>query len=82
MPMLSANDTAPGRIWRAITPADDVVLGLDLRALFVGGAGNLVLVDYDGNTATFTGVAAGTMLPIRPRRVLAASTATLIIGIY
>jgi hypothetical protein len=82
MPVLSANDTAPGRRWKAITPDDDTDLGLDLRAIYVGGDGDVALIDYDGNTATFAGVLAGTILPVRPRRVLEATTATAIVGIY
>ena len=82
MPVLSADDTAPGRRWKAITPSDATVLGLDLRALYVGGDGDVVLTDYDDNTVTFSGVLAGTILPLRPRKVTAATTATAIVGIY
>jgi hypothetical protein len=83
MPVLSSNDTAPGRIWKAITPSDSTVLGLDLRAVYVGGDGNIALEDYDGNVVTFAGVLAGSLLPVRPRRVMATNTtATAIVGIY
>ena len=51
----------------------DHTCGEHTRALWVGGAGNVEvdLVDEAGNanTVTFTGVAAGTLLPIRISRV-------------
>lgn len=76
----------------AVTPSDTVNIGPTSEragtgerpdALYVGGAGNLVAVMPDGSTATFTGVTAGTILPIRPSRVNATSTtATAILALY
>lgn len=37
---------------------------LGFRALFVGGAGNVAVTMKGGGDVTFTGVAAGTVLPI------------------
>lgn len=45
--------------------------------VFVGGAGNVVCVpvgQLDETTVTFTGVVAGTILPVRVRRVWATGT--------
>ena len=35
------------------------------KGLFVGGAGNVKMLTAAGNTRTFTGVVAGTILPIQ-----------------
>lgn len=44
--------------------ADDQAFPLGFRALFVGGAGNIAVTMYGGGDITFTGVAAGSVLPI------------------
>lgn len=68
----------------AISPDDDVDLAKVPKALYVGGAGNIAV--YMAGVATevvFVGVAAGTVLPIRPTRVRATNTtATSIVGLY
>lgn len=52
------------------------------RAIYVGGAGAIAVLDWDGNEAIFAGVPAGTVLPIRPRRLMATgTTATNLIGL-
>ena len=42
-------------------------------AIFVGGAGNVVALDVDGNSATYT-VPAGTILPVLCIAVMSTST--------
>lgn len=59
---------------QAVTTSDTVDLTNVSRALFVGGAGNVVVIMFDGTTVTFTGVTAGTILPIRVSRVKATGT--------
>lgn len=50
------------------------------RALYVGGAGDIAVVMKNGDEVTFSGVAAGTLLPIRVTKVKATgTTATLIL---
>lgn len=44
------------------------------RAVYAGAAGNLSVVLADGGAATFTGLAAGTALPVAATRVLSAGT--------
>lgn len=52
-------------------------------ALWIGGAGNVAIVDAAGGTTLFSGVAAGTLLPIRCQRVNATNTsATLIVALF
>lgn len=74
---------ASGRKGFAITPNDSTELALTPKAVWVGGAGNLVvrLID-DSADITISGIAAGTLLPIRPKLVKTTSTATLLIGLY
>ena len=51
--------------------------------LYVGAAGNLNVLTAGGDTIVFTGVLAGTFLPVQVVRVLSASTtATGIIGLW
>ena len=67
----------------AITPDDSNDLATMSRALFIGGAGNLVVVMKGGQTVTFYNLAAGSILSIRAARVKASSTtATNIINLY
>lgn len=68
----------------AVTPDDNANLAQTARALYVGGAGNLaVILDRDTSAITFLSVAAGTLLPIRARRVMSTNTtATSILALY
>lgn len=63
-----------------VTPADDTDLAQVPRALYVGSDGNLSL-RFPSGDVTFVGVLAGTLLPVRPTRVLAATTATNILAL-
>lgn len=71
----------------AVTPSDSVDLIDGVRGLWVGGAGAVAVQlpgfsGQSGATVTFSGVAAGTLLPVRARKVLATgTTATLILGL-
>lgn len=61
----------------AVTPSDTVdVAGVGLiRAVYVGGAGTLAVRFSRAPTTTVTlTVAAGAILPIRPKRVMATGT--------
>lgn len=74
---------SPGAHAVAVTPDDDAALTTDARALFVGGAGNLTLITSGGDAVTFTGVPAGSILPVRTRQVKATgTTATGIVAIW
>lgn len=71
----------------AVTPNDSTDLTFVTRGLFVGGGGNLVVImadqPVDATTVTFTGVPAGTILPIAVRRVRSTSTtATNIVALW
>jgi hypothetical protein len=78
---------APYNAAQAVTKSDTVnfapVAGrLLCDALWVGGAGIVVAVFEDGTTANFTCVA-GTLLPLRIKRVNSTTTtATLMAALY
>lgn len=73
-------ETAPTYKYYEVTPEDaDLPNGLCL-ALFVGGEGNLVVVNSDGDDVTINS-GSSQYHPIRTRRVKSA-TATGIIALY
>lgn len=73
----------PGETAAAVTPSDSVNLTADARSLYIGGAGNASVVTANGDTVTFVGLLAGSILPVRIRRVNATdTTATNIVAIY
>ena len=79
----SFNNTQVSTFYAAVTPSDTVDFDDLARALYIGGAGNVVAVRHDGTTVTFAGVQAGTVLPIAVRRVNSTSTtATSIVALY
>ena len=57
-----------------VTPSDGADLSNTTRAIFVGGAGNLKVTTKGGQTVTLSGVAAGSVLPIRVERIFATDT--------
>jgi hypothetical protein len=78
------NILAPALNFAAITKDDTTDFsGFLTRGIYVGGAGDLVAVDKDNNPVTFSSVPAGTILPIRARRVNSTSTtATNMVALY
>ena len=75
--------TAPATVLKAVVPSDaaDLPNGTS-RALFVGGAGALNVIDAEGNAAVLVSLEAQ-YHPIRVRRIMAAgTTATGIVALY
>lgn len=71
----------------SVTTSDSTNLAEPARSLWVGGAGNVVAVFSTGtgqeSAVTFTGVPAGTLLPVNVIRVNATNTtATSILALY
>lgn len=67
----------------AVTPSDSEDLATSTRGIWVGGAGNISLDTVGGDTVTITGIAAGTLLPIRAARIRSTSTtATAIVALW
>lgn len=66
----------------AITPSDETDFARVTRGIYVGGAGNVVVVWPDDTTTTFPSVPAGVILPVRAKRVNSTSTtATNMVGL-
>lgn len=65
-----------------LTKSDTDELATKTRALYVGGAGDLNVVMNSGRTVLFSAVPAGTVLPIKIKQLLSASTtATLVVAL-
>lgn len=78
----TADSTAPAHRAAAVTPHDTNDIE-NTRAVYVGGAGNLKVKMHNGDEVTFTGVTAGTFMPIQVIRVFATgSTATSVLALY
>ena len=73
----------PGDRLTLVTPSDSTDL-TGARGVYVGTAGNVALMAIgDSAAVTFTAVPAGTILPIRIKRVMSTNTtASTIIAIY
>ena len=82
-PRIAVKNLSSSWAYVAVTPSDSTDLDTLTRAVYVGGAGNLVAVRHDGTAVTFTGVPAGTVLPIAVRRINSTSTtATAIVALH
>jgi hypothetical protein len=80
--MSSIFPTDPAQDAAVVTPSDTADQGL-VRGLFIGGGGNVSLVTAIGNTVVFTGVVAGSILPVRCTKVRSTdTTATNIVALY
>ena len=65
----------------AITPAD-ADLAAPVRALYLGGSGNVRINDTGGGSVIFYNVPAGVILPVMARRVWSTNTtASNIVGL-
>jgi len=74
---------SPGIRHYAITPHASTDEAIAFRAIWVGVAGNVVVVAMDGTAVTYKGCAAGSIIPMRGRRVNATNTtATDLVGMY
>jgi hypothetical protein len=73
--------TSPPEHATAVTPADQDLAQVT-RALYVGVGGDLAVRMQDGGSVTFLGVPAGTLIPLRVSRVLPATTAGAIVGLW
>jgi hypothetical protein len=67
----------------AITPHNTTLFDYATRAIYVGGDGNISVLTVNGDTVTFVGCVAGTLIPIRARRVNSTGTTALnLVGLY
>lgn len=77
---MSFTNTGPVIRWSVVTPSDETTYA-NMRGIFVGGAGTLVLTGANGVDAPFP-MPAGGFLPASPVKIKAASTATGIVACY
>ena len=67
----------------AITKSDTDNFNYMVRGIYVGGTGAVVVVTPSGTAVTFSGVPAGTILPVKCIRVNSTNTtATNMVGLY
>jgi hypothetical protein len=67
----------------AVTPDNDNDLDFVTRGIYVGASGTLKVDTDNGDTVTFTGIAAGVIHTLRVKKVYATGTsATGIVGLY
>lgn len=79
-----SEQSAPASHAFNITPSDSVNLTANTRYVFVGGAGALKVDTVGGETLTITGITAGSVLPLRVKKIYATggTTATNLVGLY
>jgi|DEB0MinimDraft_10_1074344.scaffolds.fasta_scaffold58961_1 hypothetical protein len=66
----------------SITPNDGSDLTTSSRAIYIGGSGDLKVTTVANTTVTFSGTVAGSILPIRVKKVFSTgTTATNILGL-
>jgi len=75
------NLTSPAVAHYLISPSDGDDLPVRPRAIYVNTAGTAVLQDNDGEAVSYA-LAAGTVLSIRPTRVLATGTTAQLVAWY
>jgi len=75
------NLTSPAVAHYLVIPSDMSDLPVRPRALYVNASGTAVLQDNDGETVSYE-LAAGTVLSVRPTRVLATGTTAQLIAWY
>lgn len=74
---------SPATFAFSISKSDVTELPKTTRGIYVGGTGDLVVkMAGDGSTVTFTGVQAGSIIPIRANFVMNATTATSLVGLH
>ena len=84
---MSGTSIDPSYQFGAITPSNTAILTYNgkpqkTKAIYIGGAGDLVVKNELGTTVTFQNLPAASMIPISVSQVLAATSCTLLIGLY
>jgi hypothetical protein len=65
-----------------INPDNTYTIPHEVRAVWVGGAGNLAVETAGGDSVTIVGVTAGTLLPIQVRKILLTGTTATSIQVW
>lgn len=72
--MSSASDPAAGAATVTLDADISTVNGSQVRGIYVGAAGNVAVRTSLGEEVTFVGLQAGSIIPVRVRRVLTSGT--------
>ena len=65
----------------AVTKSDTTLLS-NVRALYIGVGGDVVVIDQYNNSATYKNAQSGSVLLIQAKKVMDATTATDIVALY
>lgn len=80
--MANIGKTEPAYDMASVTTSDSSEID-PTRGLYIGGAGNIKVDTAAGTTVTLNSAAAGSVLPIRVKKVYATgTTATNIVALY
>lgn len=82
MAFRTADQAAPARYWKAVTPSNTVNLPAGCRAIFVNVTGDVALVGEDDVAITFLAIAAGVVLPLAAKRVNSTGTTATVVALY
>lgn len=79
--------SVPATVFEAVTPSNSTNFTNGVcRGLYIGRAGNVCVVDVDGNAVLFSGAVAGSILPVQAIRVNSTTggttTATNIVALF
>lgn len=75
-------ESDPATSFAPITPSDSTDMAT-CRGIYVGVGGNIVAVAENNNVATFSDVPAGSILPVRAKRINATgTTASSLVALY
>lgn len=81
--MSSTPEIVPATDFEAVTPSNTASISTKARAIYVGTAGDVAMVNARGTAVTFKAVLAGTVLPVQTTRVNATgTTATDIVALF
>ncbi len=75
--------SSPAKNAFTVTPHDTNQLTFVTRGIWVGAAGNMIVITSGGDTVTLVGIVAGTLIPLRVHTIKATgTTAASIVGLY
>ena len=78
----NSNLDSPADHAASIVPNNSVDLPVPCRSIWVGVGGNVEVVTVRNETVTFVGAAAGSIIPVRAKRVLTSTTASSLVALW
>lgn len=76
---MSSDETRPSGDFFAVTPEDDAKLKysgveVETRGVYIGGGGNVLVKNANGDTVAFNSVQAGSIIPVKTTEVRSTNT--------